>query len=457
VHFDKLFWMRWGLVACVLIACSSKGAVIEIHTTADHVKVYASADDCSIDNNGQSTPCQASIAWASAGPNPPVDHSFALLDGFPLVVPVKGGIANLELRGTVDQDQLKRVIVIGYDPSGTPVASARIVAPIKIPQDSADVWRLDLQPAEDITATQDPNTAPRNGIAQRIHTWPADSTPRCVVWQQYDGAKWVREVIAPSDDHDCDGFDSGASVECDDFWFDFKGASSGSACVGTDNTGSGSGSGTGSACTLGTQVGSCIDGSGGSTGCLQHTAPIYCAPDIVCTSCGNPFDSTCPGKQYDLPANPTTPSYACTIPTDPASASPIPCITGSSKSSASIPFPCTQVQLTSRELPPLTMYGGTTAAFIDNGASFIFQSVQSSTSCEADLTFAGGAPMQSEYSFTLNVYVNVNGSPRVLVIPIAYHFSNTTVCDVSTPCTPNLAMGNTGSGSGSDGMWDCLR
>src|SRR5258706_432306 len=114
-----------------------------------------------------------------------------------------------------------------------------------------------------------------DGIAQRVHAWPIDGRADCFVWQAHDGRTWTREMISPNKDHDCDGFDDGSTVECDDFWFRLKPQSGIGTCLTMDPS-------TRLACTVGTLTPLCTDGLGAGGGCAQLQNPTYCVPDAVC-------------------------------------------------------------------------------------------------------------------------------------------------------------------------------
>lgn len=417
----------------VIAGCGGSGAVLEIHTHADHVLVFVASSACS---QPDGTACPTQLSWTSAGPAANVDGVFDVIAEQPDRLAVHGGVASYTLRAG-DKAKIDRIVAIGFDANDMPIEAGRLAADgVKVPTDTSEVWRIDLAPAAPIE--DNPDAKPSDGVMQRVHLWGGDAKT-CLAWQHFD-TTWTREVLAPADDHDCDGYAQTAEAECNDFWLDAKSATG--LCLDTGQQHFPA------ACTLGV-YGGCVDGVGSLEPCVEKQGPVVCVPDALCSACADPIDPLCVARAIaDGRANGSVPVISCAFPGT-QDAATTPCDLNGVTMTFTIPFGCADMKLAPRQLPPTTAFGN--GSFTLGTAQMHIGTSPSLDSCPMAIQWNAGTPTMLDNPFVAEV-IEANGS--VLLVPLELSFVPGGVCPTNgTPiaCEVNYRV-NSGA---TDGIWSC--
>jgi hypothetical protein len=164
-------------------------------------------------------------------------------------------------------------IAVGFDAEGVPSSQAAAFE-IVMPTDHVVVWNLALAPA----VAASPMTT-----GSQIQVWGAeDNMQTCVHAVNPEAEHEIAYVVASKHDKDCDGYQDGEPLECDDLFYRAHPTMRSEVNCITDvqipiTTGPAV-----RACSLGTSA--CIDGSElGRDVC--RTDPRYCVTDNTCTRC----------------------------------------------------------------------------------------------------------------------------------------------------------------------------
>jgi hypothetical protein len=287
------------LLACIAACGGGTGVDIDIYApdgvTLDKVELWVAYDDCHDCPNG--------VAWTE---NVRASGDIYLLRDEKVIAakPYEGRwVIHLE---AVDGNRDPIAIaVVGYQ--GAQAKAIEVMRYVHIPSSSVEIWKVFLRSAD--PATPEVSVAPGASASDyRAHIWPrrptsalADRTG-CLAyqkWNDYD-ATWETEYFVPESDPDCDGH----TIECSDFWFDYKPIGQ---CISDTMEIAGT-------CSIGRS--GCADGVSGDATCSQDPAqPFTCLPDAFCAKCAGelPADTCIENAINSAFVDNELPHYECSF------------------------------------------------------------------------------------------------------------------------------------------------
>ncbi|MFN0247766.1 MAG: hypothetical protein ACKV2T_12840 [Kofleriaceae bacterium] len=268
--------MRWGIAVWVLAlaACGETAAVkFVVDTSADpdiaEVRLYlgiGQGDDLALSPKGfePQSPARQGRVYEQD------------VDG--VVDSVRtNGATSYSFVYTAEGVEMLTAIAVGFDAQGVATSQAAAFE-IPMPSEHVVVWPLALAPA--VTAT------------------PTTTGPQVLVWGAEDGMQTCVHAVSPElgdheiayvvgskKDRDCDGYQDGEPLECDDLFYRAHPIMRSEVnCITEVQVPIEAGLPPIRACSLGTSA--CVDGSAlGRDTCT--TEPRYCVADSTCTRCND--------------------------------------------------------------------------------------------------------------------------------------------------------------------------
>jgi hypothetical protein len=411
------------------VACGSgkPGILIEVPLTAGRAELFVPLEPCDMPCSAGITPAGATAPLATGG-----DAVWFLDSSTRWIAPRDSdGYARFQLE-LGDRSHVSAIYVVGFDDADRAIGFAAMTD-VQVPRDASEHWRVKLEPA---------SFGPTRATAgDTIWVWraaagapysgdPAHSS--CLAIEHADGTS---AAFVPQDDPDCDGLATGAPLECNPLWFEYRTPpTTNQFCTTQVDVSPGA-----QACEVG-QTADCVDGFGKA--CGPFSTHPFCVPDAACaTLCGGTYDPTCVSHLTTDSA--PVPRLVCKFPVAVGGA---PCVAANAAT----------IDLGS-ELGPVCAHAGfTTGAVADVPmASFglpansptLFLSVGAGANppaCSLSFTWSGTITTAMASGTTMFEIDATNGSR--MVVPFTVQFSGT--CGVNAP-TCQVMQPTT------DQVWSC--